>query len=72
MTSADWLAYICGELEPSHGVCLSAGCSASSHSGDIEALSAAGETYFQEATSLIDSTDELVLQRLNSPDPAKQ
>ncbi|KAF8120689.1 hypothetical protein EV363DRAFT_1188557, partial [Boletus edulis] len=29
------------------------------------------EQYFQEALELIDTTDELVLQRLNSPDPAK-
>ena len=38
----------------------------------VETLSAAVETYFQEAISLIDSTDELVLQRLNSPDPVKK
>ncbi|KAF8417617.1 hypothetical protein L210DRAFT_3427928, partial [Boletus edulis BED1] len=29
------------------------------------------ECYFKEAVELIDSTDELVLQRLNSPDPTK-
>ncbi|KAG6382208.1 hypothetical protein JVT61DRAFT_861 [Boletus reticuloceps] len=29
------------------------------------------EQYFQEALELIDTTDELILQRLNSPDPAK-
>ncbi|KIK17462.1 hypothetical protein PISMIDRAFT_15045 [Pisolithus microcarpus 441] len=28
--------------------------------------------YFEEAVMLIDTTDELVLQRLNSPDPAKE
>ena len=43
-----------------------------SHSGDIKALSAAVEIYFQGATLLIDSTDELVLQRLNLPNPGKQ
>ncbi|KAI6025416.1 hypothetical protein EDC04DRAFT_2606298 [Pisolithus marmoratus] len=29
------------------------------------------ELYFEEAVTMIDSTDELVLQRLNSPDPVK-
>ncbi|KAI5980514.1 hypothetical protein EDD15DRAFT_2188573, partial [Pisolithus albus] len=29
-------------------------------------------SYFEEAAMLIDTTDELVLQRLNSPDPAKE
>ncbi|KAI6097262.1 hypothetical protein F5141DRAFT_1294896 [Pisolithus sp. B1] len=29
-------------------------------------------SYFEEAATLIDTTDELVLQRLNSPDPAKE
>lgn len=30
------------------------------------------ECYFQQALELIESTDELVLQRLNSPDPVKK
>ncbi|KAI6107256.1 hypothetical protein EDD17DRAFT_1477604 [Pisolithus thermaeus] len=30
------------------------------------------QLYFEEALALIDTTDELVLQRLNSPDPAKE
>lgn len=30
------------------------------------------ECYFQEALQLIDTTDELVLQRLNSPDPIRK
>ena len=34
-------------------------------------LHAIVEDYFQEALALIESTDELVLQRLNSPDPVK-
>ncbi|KAF8124465.1 hypothetical protein EV363DRAFT_1178010, partial [Boletus edulis] len=42
-----------------------------SHKREVEALSAAAEIYFQEAISLIDSTDELILKRLNSPDPTK-
>lgn len=43
-----------------------------SHEKGVEALSTAVETYFQEALCLIDDTDELVLQRLNSPDPTKR
>lgn len=34
-------------------------------------LHAIVEDYFQEALGLIETTDELVLQRLNSPDPVK-
>ncbi|KAI6119109.1 hypothetical protein EV401DRAFT_1888401, partial [Pisolithus croceorrhizus] len=30
------------------------------------------QLYFEEALALIDTTDELVLQRLNSPDPTKE
>ncbi|KAI6098756.1 hypothetical protein F5141DRAFT_1066809 [Pisolithus sp. B1] len=30
------------------------------------------QLYFEEALALIDTTDELVLQQLNSPDPAKE
>ncbi|KAF9230085.1 hypothetical protein BU15DRAFT_84071 [Melanogaster broomeanus] len=37
----------------------------------IPGLRSAVQTYFQEALDLLDSTDELVLQRLNSPDPLK-
>lgn len=39
---------------------------------DFRTLKDMVEAYFQEAVSLIDSMDELVLQRLNSPDPMKQ
>ncbi|KAH7918103.1 hypothetical protein BV22DRAFT_985743, partial [Leucogyrophana mollusca] len=34
-------------------------------------LTKAVESYYQAATGLLEHTDELVLQRLNSPDPAK-
>ena len=30
------------------------------------------ECYFQQALELIETTDELVLQRINSPDPIKR
>ncbi|KAI6041173.1 hypothetical protein EDC04DRAFT_2893388 [Pisolithus marmoratus] len=37
--------------------------------GDIPGLRDAVEAYYEEALSLLDKTGELVLQRLNSPDP---
>ncbi|KAI6100651.1 hypothetical protein F5141DRAFT_1066224 [Pisolithus sp. B1] len=39
--------------------------------GDIPGLRDAVEAYYEEALSLLDRTGELVLQRLNSPDPTK-
>ncbi|KAI5980650.1 hypothetical protein EDC04DRAFT_2522496, partial [Pisolithus marmoratus] len=39
--------------------------------GDIPGLRDAVEAYYEEALSLLDRTGELVLQRLNSPDPMK-
>ncbi|KAI6009129.1 hypothetical protein EDC04DRAFT_2610721 [Pisolithus marmoratus] len=39
--------------------------------GDIPGLRDAVEAYYEEALSLLDKTGELVLQRLNSPDPMK-
>ena len=39
---------------------------------DYRTLMDVVEVYFREAEALIDGTDELVLQRLNSPDPAKK
>ena len=39
---------------------------------DFQELSSIVECYFQEAVALIDTTDELVLQWLNSPDPQKK
>ncbi|KAI6158487.1 hypothetical protein EDD17DRAFT_1488651 [Pisolithus thermaeus] len=38
---------------------------------DIPGLRDAVEAYYEEALSLLDRTGELVLQRLNSPDPTK-
>ncbi|KAI5996052.1 hypothetical protein EDC04DRAFT_2612929 [Pisolithus marmoratus] len=40
--------------------------------GDIPGLRDAVEAYYEEALSLLDRTGELVLQRLNSPDPMKR
>jgi hypothetical protein len=37
----------------------------------IPGLRSAVNRYFQETLDLLESTDELVLQRLNSPDPIK-
>ncbi|KAI6038201.1 hypothetical protein EDC04DRAFT_2604193 [Pisolithus marmoratus] len=39
--------------------------------GDIPGLRDAVEAYYEEALTLLDRTGELVLQRLNSPDPMK-
>ncbi|KAI6009128.1 hypothetical protein EDC04DRAFT_2964128 [Pisolithus marmoratus] len=39
--------------------------------GDIPGLRDAVEAYYEKALSLLDKTGELVLQRLNSPDPMK-
>ncbi|KAI5984020.1 hypothetical protein EDC04DRAFT_2914565 [Pisolithus marmoratus] len=39
--------------------------------GDMPGLRDAVEAYYEEALSLLDRTGELVLQRLNSPDPIK-
>ena len=43
-----------------------------SHELQHQTLLTAIELYFQEGVALINSTDERVLQRLNSPDPAKK
>ncbi|KAI6006730.1 hypothetical protein EDC04DRAFT_2611372 [Pisolithus marmoratus] len=48
------------------------GSGAENDDGDIPGLKDVVEAYYEEAIPLLDRTGELVLQRLNSPDPIKR
>jgi hypothetical protein len=64
-----WHEHIAG-LESSH-LCKLV-CLPKDNEADMPKLKENVKAYFEEALELLPTTDELILKRLNSPDPVKQ